>query len=94
MTGWAATNTLRNAIEDGLLVFVDTQWEAAYRDAPAALALVEAALDAAANTETVLDELIGWINTDITGCLEVEKRGEDARLALAAALRAVREGAA
>lgn len=49
------------------------------------LALVEVA-KAARAAEPVLDELIGWINTDLIGCLEVEQRGEQARLAIRSAL--------
>ena len=94
--GWAATNTLRDLLWSGPVLGDDNtcfwcggRYSLGHREdceAPAALALVEAALDAAAEHLTHTDRFC------------VDKDGEadltcPTYRALAAALRAVREGA-
>jgi len=84
VTGWAATNTLREHLPTDYLGpdrnDMDGERWGQQPEALAALALVEAALDAAARAEDAL---------------RIHGRGVEligARVDLAAALRAVREG--
>ena len=85
MTGWAATNTLREVFCDALATEMPTATEArqVIEEHAAALALVETALDAAADLEGRIVSGPDW------NLGEVFNAGGR----LAAALRAVREGA-
>jgi hypothetical protein len=82
--GWAATNTLREAL-DGLAV-----WNGPDAENLAALALVEAALDAA-DAWWATKRPITWTDAEHAAQPFVNCVGPQEQ-ALAAALRAVREG--